>query len=207
MVAGPSRAAAVGEASYVDEHERLRSTRVAASNMSRTQVAGNKGGKLEKRMGEDADSQSKAVGSKEVIKSRKSIHLLRKIFHALAGILMAGSYQWIFATEKEATFFYACFFAFLASGEMLRLYFLDTAAAKLVFRCMSILARNYELKQASGMVFFVAGVLSVIVLFPKRVAVLAILFLSFGDPFASAIGIKLGYLGPKFRNGPYLTYA
>ena len=52
--------------------------------------------------------------------------------------------------------------------------------------------------QASGMVFFVAGVLSVIVMFPKRVAVLAMLYLSFGDPFASAVGIRLGYLGPKF---------
>ena len=54
------------------------------------------------------------------------------------------------------------------------------------------------------MVFFVAGVLSVIVMFPKRVAVLAMLYLSFGDPFASAVGIRLGYLGPKFSNGVYV---
>ena len=51
------------------------------------------------------------------------------------------------------------------------------------------------------MVFFVAGVLSVIVMFPKRIAVLAMLFLSFGDPLASAVGMTLGNLGPKFSNG------
>lgn len=174
--------------------------------MSKAQKVAGREGRQEQKVSDDVDSQGKSDGSKILVKgpkgaSRKSIHLLRKIFHALAGVLMAGSYEWIFTTQKEATFFYACFFTFIASGEMMRLYFLDTALAKFVFRVMSILARNYELKQASGMVFFVAGVLSVIVMFPKRVAILAILFLSFGDPCASACGIKLGYIGPKFRNG------
>ena len=160
-----------------------------------------------RRMGEDADSPRQSGGKRVgvVVRSRKSIHLLRKVFHALAGILMAGAYEYIFTTQKEAAFFFACFFAFVASGEILRLYFLDSAISKLVFRVMSILARNYELKQASGMVFFVAGVLSVIILFPKKIAILSILFLSFGDPCASACGIKLGYLGPKFSNGKSLV--
>lgn len=160
----------------------------------------------ENKMVDDADPQGKLGGKKVrvTVKSRKSIHFLRKVFHALAGVLMAGSYEWIFTTQKEAVFFYACFFAFVAIGESMRLYFLDSGLSKLVFRVMSILARNYELKQASGMVFFVAGVLSVIVLFPKNVAMLAILWLSFGDPVASACGIKFGYLGPKFRNGKSL---
>ena len=200
MVAGPSREAATRKAEYI-QHQSNDNV-LNTSKMSRTHVAGSKSSGAEKSMGEDALLQGKA-GSKIVVKTRKSIHFLRKLFHALAGILMAGSYEWIFTTQKEAVFFYACFFAFVASGEMMRLYFLDTAVAKFVFRFMSILARNYELKQASGMVFFVAGVLSVIVLFPKRIAILSILFLSFGDPFASACGIRLGYLGPKFRNGAF----
>jgi hypothetical protein len=40
--------------------------------MSRTQATGGRGGKLEKRIGEDADSQSKEGGTKQV-KSRMSI--------------------------------------------------------------------------------------------------------------------------------------
>mmetsp|Transcript_63370 Transcript_63370/g.92866 ORF Transcript_63370/g.92866 Transcript_63370/m.92866 type:complete len:258 (-) Transcript_63370:790-1563(-) len=170
--------------------------------MSRKQVAGSSKSSKPEKMGE-VDT-SKTSGSQAKIKSRKSLHVLRKVFHALAGILMAASYEWIFTTQKDAIFFYAIFFALVASCEIMRLYFLDSWISKFVFRFMSILARNYELKQATGMVFFLAGVLSVIVLFPKKVAILAILFLSFGDPLASACGIKLGYLGPKFSNGKSL---
>ena len=73
MVAGRSRAAAVTEASDV---ERERRQLANTSKMSRTQKAtGSKGGKLEKRIGEDADSQSKDGGSKQV-KSHKSIQSL-----------------------------------------------------------------------------------------------------------------------------------
>ena len=56
MVAGRSRAAAVTEASDV-ERERRQSTLANTSKMSRTQATGGKGEKLEKRIGEDADSQ------------------------------------------------------------------------------------------------------------------------------------------------------
>ena len=74
MVAGRSRAAAVTEASDV-ERERRQSTLANTSKMSRTQATGGKGEKLEKRIGEDADSQSKDGGSKQV-KSHKSIQSL-----------------------------------------------------------------------------------------------------------------------------------
>ncbi|EKX49488.1 hypothetical protein GUITHDRAFT_151562 [Guillardia theta CCMP2712] len=70
---------------------------------------------------------------------------------------------------------------------------------------MSLLARNYEATRLSGMVFFVAGVLACITLFPRNVAILSILYLSFGDPFASTCGIRYGYLGPKFSNGKSLV--
>ena len=60
-----------------------------------------------RRMGEDADSPRQSGGKRVgvVVRSRKSIHLLRKVFHALAGILMAGAYEYIFTTQKEAAFF------------------------------------------------------------------------------------------------------
>ena len=71
MVAGRSRAAAITESSDV-KRERRQSMLANTSKMSRTQAAGGKGGKLEKLIGEDADSQSKEGGNKQV-KSRKSI--------------------------------------------------------------------------------------------------------------------------------------
>ena len=49
-----------------------------------------------------------------------------------------------------------------------------------------------------------AGVTVTVAAFPKDVAVLAILYLALGDPFASTIGIRFGKLGPRFSNGKSL---
>lgn len=58
--------------------------------------------------------------------------------------------------------------------------------------------------QLSGMVYYLAGVTLAVAAYPKKVGVLAILFLALGDPFASTMGIKFGKLGPRFANGKSL---
>jgi len=58
--------------------------------------------------------------------------------------------------------------------------------------------------QLSGMVYYMAGITISVAAFPKRVAVLSILYLALGDPFASTLGIKYGKLGPRFSNGKSL---
>jgi hypothetical protein len=58
--------------------------------------------------------------------------------------------------------------------------------------------------QLSGMVYYMAGVTLTVAAYPKKVGVLAILFLALGDPFASSVGIKFGKLGPRFSNGKSL---
>ena len=54
------------------------------------------------------------------------------------------------------------------------------------------------------MVYYMAGITISVAAFPKRVAVLSILYLALGDPFASTMGIKYGKLGPRFSNGKSL---
>jgi CDP-diglyceride synthetase len=54
------------------------------------------------------------------------------------------------------------------------------------------------------MVYYLAGVTLTVAAYPKKVGVLAILFLALGDPFASTMGIKFGKFGPRFSNGKSL---
>lgn len=49
-----------------------------------------------------------------------------------------------------------------------------------------------------------AGITLSVAAFPKSIAVLSVLYLALGDPFASTVGIKFGKLGPRFSNGKSL---
>jgi diacylglycerol kinase (CTP) len=136
-------------------------------------------------------------------KSRTQLHLLRKFFHALTGMGFAALYEY-FLTQQQTLIFYGALFVVLAAGESLRMRFPNTIN-RLALRVTQSLLRSYEKDHASGMVFFVAGLLFVVGFLPKNVAILSILYLSIGDPVASACGIKYGYLGPKFGNGKSLV--
>ncbi len=115
----------------------------------------------------------------------------------------AALYEY-FLTQQQTLIFYGALFVVLAAGESLRMRFPNTIN-RLALRVTQSLLRSYEKDHASGMVFFVAGLLFVVGFLPKNVAILSILYLSIGDPVASACGIKYGYLGPKFGNGKSLV--
>jgi diacylglycerol kinase (CTP) len=145
-----------------------------------------------------ASNQSSGIDGK----SRTQLHLIRKFFHALTGIGFAALYEY-FLTQQQTLIFYGGLFLVLAAGETLRMRFPNTIN-RLALRVTQSLLRSYEKDHASGMVFFVAGMLFCVGFLPKNVAILSILYLSIGDPVASACGIKYGYMGPKFSNGKSL---
>ena len=120
-------------------------------------------------------------------KSRTQLHLIRKLFHALTGIGFASLYEY-FLTQHQTLIFYGALFFVLVAGESLRMRFPNTVN-RLALRVTQSLLRSYEKDHASGMVFFVAGMLFCVGFLPKNVAVLSILYLSIGDPVASACGI------------------
>jgi len=136
-------------------------------------------------------------------RSRKQLHLVRKIFHALAGIGMASVYQYVL-TREQTLWIFGALFATLGTGEWVRLKYPNNVVSKLAMVIMQTLARTYEMKHMSGMIYFVTGVLICVGFYPKKVAVLSILFLAIGDPAASTCGIQWGSLGPKFSNGKSL---
>ncbi|MBI2604834.1 MAG: hypothetical protein HYW49_02015 [Deltaproteobacteria bacterium] len=56
-------------------------------------------------------------------------------------------------------------------------------------RMMGFFMRTHEVKSVSGMPYYAASCLLAIAIFPRDVAILSLLFLTFGDPVASLVGI------------------
>lgn len=71
-------------------------------------------------------------------------------------------------------------------------------------RAMGPLMRKSEVNKVSGTPFYVGSVLLCVIIFPKSIAILSILFLAIGDPISSVFGILYGDLGPRFSNGKSL---
>jgi dolichol kinase len=91
---------------------------------------------------------------------------------------------------------------FFSTIEFVRLKLpkVNTVAIKI----MGPVMRSHEVSKVSGTPFYVGSVLLSVIIFPKSIAVLSILFLAIGDPTSSIFGIMWGDLGPRFSNGKSL---
>jgi len=146
-------------------------------------------------------SKSKGV---KITRGRKSLHLLRKVFHALAGVALASVYE-VMLNRHDTLVVFGVMLVGLGFIEWLRISYPDSFFATAALRLTGALARTYEVNHASGMLFFLTGVIFCIFFYPKNVAILSILFLSVGDPCASACGIKWGHHSMRFSNGKSLV--
>jgi hypothetical protein len=147
-----------------------------------------------------------------IVNTRKNLHLVRKLFHALAGIAIAGVYEYALDRER-CLFVFGVLFVALGIGECVRLLLPNWYLSKLSLKVMRVFARTYEViyplqdiffaldldsqptcsnghtprnpaceltwnwlgqvKHASGMVFFLAGVLICISVYPFPVFLIA----------------------------------
>jgi hypothetical protein len=121
------------------------------------------------------------------LKTKKNMNAYRKIFHAINGVALALLYEF-FMSQAQAVLAFGLSFMVLTAVEVLRLKYAENTVSKFLFRRFRSIARDYETEQLSGMVYYMAGITIAVALFPKVVAVLAILFLGLGDPFASTVG-------------------
>lgn len=64
--------------------------------------------------------------------------------------------------------------------------------------------RTNEIHNVSGTPWYIASAAIVIVVFPKEIALLTMLYLACGDPISSIVGIKYGDYGPRFKDGKSL---
>ena len=85
--------------------------------------------------------------------------------------------------------------------EMLRLRV--PAFNEKVMRSWGFLMRASEVNRISGVPYYLGATMLAIAIFPSTVAILAILYLAWGDPVASLMGIPLRQEGSAADAGPF----
>lgn len=117
------------------------------------------------------------------------------------GIAMAWAYQWYF-TRDEAQHILGISLIVDIFLESARLFipFLNTW----VVRMWGPLMRDAEARKWSGTPYYLAACWISVCIFPKSIALIAILVLAFADPLASLIGILYGDWSVRFSNGKSL---
>lgn len=159
---------------------------------------------------DDTPVQGTETLTADGFKTKSNMNAMRKIFHAVSGVTLAMIYE-LFLTRAQAFFAASVAWVVLTAVEIFRLKFAEAsgkrgAVSDFLFGKFKGIARDYEREQLSGMVYYMAGISITVALFPKVVAVLAVLYLALGDPFASTVGIKYGKsIGPRFSNGKSLV--
>ena len=135
------------------------------------------------------------------LKLRNDLHLARKFWHCGMGVSMALIYG-LGITKPQAVTILLIAFVFFTGIEYARLNLpgLNSVAIKV----MGPIMRKSEVDRISGTPFYVGSVLLSVIIFPKLIAILSILYLAFGDPISSIFGILWGDLGPRFSNGKSL---
>ena len=91
----------------------------------------------------------------------------------------------------------------IASADVLRFY--SPAINALYIRLLGALMRESEVAAWNGVVWYLVGSITVLSVFPKDVATLSILLLSWCDTAASTIGRAWGRHTPRIRRGKSLA--
>ncbi len=125
--------------------------------------------------------------------------LNRKLIHIASGGVMALG---LWLAGREATLMTLGILTPLMLGvELLRIN--NRRAAALYNRYFGHMTRPSEARSLTGATYLLAGALLAVILFPPVVAIVAILFMSWGDAAAALIGIRYGRirLGHKSLEG------
>ena len=129
---------------------------------------------------------------------RNDIHLARKIWHFVMGMVIVFIYL-SGVSRVSGVLMLASALGFDLFLETLRLrndHFNTT-----MLKFWGPIMRSHEFKNMSTAPHYICSSMLAIGIFPKPVAVLSILYLACGDPMASLIGILYGNKGPRFANG------
>lgn len=141
-----------------------------------------------------------------MIKALADLHLERKMTHVL-GILAMVVVHHVFSLQT-------CWWILISLGVPLllldffrhRVEFLQKLSVKLFGAIM----RRRELHGYTGTTYLLIGTAIILALFPHNVVSLSLLFVAFGDPLASFVGLKFGSLkivGKKTLEGFLAAYA
>jgi dolichol kinase len=138
-------------------------------------------------------------------KARNDIHLARRIWH-FAGVLVIFGLYW-FLDQKTALIAAIGMSLLLIGFDISRL---SIPVCNRLFTWMfRPVLRDSEKHRLSGLSFLMAGVTVIVLLFPKSVGLLALLFLAVADPLASYFGIRFGkdkLIGHKSVQGTFAAF-
>ncbi len=125
----------------------------------------------------------------ESLPSRSDIHLPRRLFHLACGSFIVGA-SFLFPSKSEMVAWLIGMTIVVAVLEYLRLTV--PRLNQMTARLFGSIMRSGEENGRSGVVFYMAGCAVSAVVFPRAIAILAILYLAYGDPIASYFGVKYG---------------
>lgn len=130
---------------------------------------------------------------------RNDLHLLRKAWHMMMGLMMAFIYLYsgITCTGAVLTVAMALGLDLLVETARLRI----PAFNENVLKLWGPFMRSSEIDRMSGVPYYLSATLLTIAIFPKPVAALSILYLACGDPIASLFGILYGKRSRKIADG------
>ncbi|CAG8445050.1 10296_t:CDS:2 [Diversispora eburnea] len=83
--------------------------------------------------------------------------------------------------------------------------FKNQAINDLYIKVVGFLMRESEKNKINGVIYYLAGCISVLTIFPKDIAIMSIIILSWCDTAASFFGRKFGHHTYKFKNGKSLA--
>jgi diacylglycerol kinase (CTP) len=154
-----------------------------------------------KRASEIKLSQLLGIGSGLPVRLhlRNDLHLLRKAWHMMMGLMIAFIYLYsgISCTGGVMLLGTALGIDLLVETARLRI----PAFNESVMRLWGPFMRSSEVDRLSGIPYYLAATLLTIAIFPKPVAALSILYLACGDPIASLFGILYGKRSRKISRG------
>jgi len=130
---------------------------------------------------------------------RTDLHLARKVWHCCMGLFILAVYHLSGMSRATGVMILGSFLAAFLTLETIRLNVPSFNTVALRF--WKPLMRENEINRMSGVPYYIAACVLAIGVFPEPVATLCILYLAFGDPVASLIGILYGDRSIRFANG------
>lgn len=129
---------------------------------------------------------------------RNDLHLLRKTFHLVLGLLIVFIYM-SGIESGTGVLILAFFLGMDLFMESIRLR--SSVVNEKILKFFGPILRVHEMNRLSTMPHYISAAMIAVGIFPRPVAILSLLYLACGDPMASLMGILYGHLGPRFANG------
>jgi len=122
------------------------------------------------------------------LKKRSDIHLARKIWHMTGVFSMFLAYV-LLPENVSMTILAVAVMLFLPVDFLRHRY---PALNDWMVHAFKHIMRTHEIHKIAGTTYLLTGVSLVVLLFPRPIVALTLLFLAFADPIASFVGIKYG---------------